>query len=247
MERPANDSGPGVPVSAQTPKWNEWITRKEVEHVSLSVIHPLKNTNFSGILVELNLLPLVIERKGKRFPAMVADELQKGDKVFGLRRKATQTHETDIFEELMQSCPIIDIKEDLDYMAVFQRASKAMAPYVGIDAGLITEMLRKREEESSTVVGKGIAIPHVIFDADNPVAIGLVRCREGVTFPHDDSDPVRFIFFIIGARSARNLHLRLLSAIAQLFQEPAFEDIMMTAPDTASMRQIILESRRKRM
>lgn len=246
LEGHAADTSTGTPASAQTPKWNEWITRKEVEHVSLSVTHPVANTNFAGIIVALDIFPLVIERKGRRFPAMVADELQKGDQVFGLRRHVKE-QKTDVFEELIQSCPILDIKENADFMEVFRTASKAIAPHVGLDSSLITEMLRKREEESSTVVGKGVAIPHVIIDSDQPVAIAVIRHREGVVFPHDDADPVRFIFFIIGARSARNIHLRILSAIAQLFQDSDFEDVMMAAPDTASMREIILKSRRKRI
>jgi len=74
----------------------------------------------------------------------------------------------------------------------------------------------------------------------------LARCREGVLFPRNDGPPVQFVFVIVGARSARNLHLRILSAIAQLFQDPAFEDIMLAAPDIESMRRIVLNTRRHR-
>jgi len=234
-------------MPVQTPKWNEWITRKEVELATIQVTNNQLRTNFTSLMIEHNALPLVVERKGRRYPAMVMEELRAGDVIHALRHLPPQHQtQTDVFEELVRVCPILDIKGSIDYNELFARSAEALAPSVGIDPEIITSFLKKREDESSTVVVSGVAIPHVIIDSDQPVALLIARTRDGTIFPHPDISPVQFTFVIIGARSARNLHLRILSAIAQLFQDPAFEDIMLAAPDADAIRQIILTTRRRR-
>jgi len=233
-------------IPVQTPKWNEWITRKEVEVTSTPVTNNQLSTNFTNLMIEYNLLPLVVERKGRRFPAMVIDELRAGDVIHGLRHLAQYQAQTDVFEDLVRSCPIIDLKGSIHYGELFVKSAEAIAPIIGLKPQDIADLIIKREDESSTVVVSGVAIPHVIVDSDQPVTLLIARTRDGAIFPHQETPPVLFTFVIIGARSARNLHLRILSAIAQLFQDPAFEDIMLAAPDSDAIRQIILTTRRRR-
>lgn len=235
-----------VPLLSPAARWNEWIMRKEVERVAVPVEQRTGIPDVVAWVAQLGFLPLVIERKGRRFPAMVVTEVEPGDTVTGLRRLPVHEQPPDIFEELMRHCPFIDLPGRPDATEVFAAAADALAPLVGLDAATIRSLLDRREQESSTVVAPGVAIPHVIIDGDQPIALLTARCREGAVFPGATNQPVEFIFVIIGARSARNLHLRVLSAIAQLFQDPAFEDIMLAAPDTESMRKIILGTRRRR-
>jgi APA family basic amino acid/polyamine antiporter len=70
---------------------------------------------------------------------------------------------------------------------------------VGLDADVITDLLVKRENESSTVVAPGVAIPHVIIDGDQPVALLVARCREGGVSRSTTRPPVNSLFIIIGA------------------------------------------------
>lgn len=235
-----------ISVPVQTPKWNEWITRKEIEITSTPVTKNQLRTNFTNFMIEFNMLPLVVERNGRRFPAMVVEDLKQGDVIHGLRHLPQHQLQSDVFEDLVRNCPIMDIRGAIDYDKLFEKAAESLAPSVGLKPNAIHELIRKREDESSTVVASGVAIPHVIIDGDQPVALLIARTRDGAIFPHPDTPPVRFTFVIIGARSARNLHLRILSAIAQLFQDSAFEDIMMAAPDADAIRQIILTTRRRR-
>ena len=243
----ATDTAIGEPpLMSPASRWNEWILRKEVEKSTQTITEAQVISDFTSWVNQLGMLPLVVERAGRRLPAMVMNELMKGDVVMGLRRQMARDQQLDIFEELIRHCPILDIPESPVARELFATASEALAPLVGLDAEVITELLVKRENESSTVVAPGVAIPHVIIDGEQPVALLVARCREGARFPTSGTPPVEFTFIIIGARSARNLHLRILSAIAQLFQDPAFEDIMLAAKDTESMRTIILNTRRRR-
>lgn len=234
------------PLMSPASRWNEWILRKEAERSTITVSESITIDNYSEWVNRLSMLPLVVERAGRRFPSMVMSELMKGDVIIGLRRQSAHEQQLDIFEELIRHCPILDIPDSPSARELFSTASEALAPLIGLDADVITDLLVKREDESSTVVAPGVAIPHVIIEGDQPIALLVARCREGALFPTKDTPPVEFTFIIIGARSSRNLHLRILSAIAQLFQDPAFEDIMLSARDTESMRKIILNTRRRR-
>ncbi|HMO05621.1 MAG TPA: cation:proton antiporter [Kiritimatiellia bacterium] len=243
----AGDTGAGEPsLLSPSARWNEWIMRKEVERVVFVAEQHESITDFQVWVDRRGLLPLVIERGGRRLAAMTAGELLKGDTVIGLRRHSMPEYQADLFEELIRHCPIIDVPGKAGFSEMYEVAADALAPLVGLDAAEIAAKLVKREQESSTVVAPGVAIPHVIIDGDQPVALLIARCREGANFPGSGTPPVEFVFVIIGARSARNLHLRVLSAIAQLFQDPAFEDIMLAAKDTEAMRKIMLGTRRRR-
>jgi len=233
-------------VSMLTVKWNDLIQRKEVEHTEYSVSHDITCVDYQDMIQQLKILPLVVERKGRRVPAMISDSLMKGDVVHGLRRNRPTEDAIDIFDELIRHCPVIDLNESVHCNEVFRQAGDVLAPIIGIDSRTITDLLITRENESSTVVAPGVAIPHVSIDGDQPAALLLVRGRQGVIFSEGHVPPVQFVFVIIGARSARNLHLRIISAIAQLFQDSAFEDVMLAAPDTEAMRTIILSTRRRR-
>ena len=85
------------------------------------------------------------------------------------------------------------------------------------------EILRKfleREKESSTVIGPGLAIPHIFVEAKNVAKVILVRAKEGIIFPGDQS--VRIAFVLVGSAGEHILHLKILAAIAQITQNPGF-------------------------
>ncbi len=238
----------GLPVSENLPMglsaWNEWITTKAVEPVSFSMTRSLVVDSFDGMVNLLQVMPLTIERDGQRYPAMVMDELRKGDVVVGIRHRAGP-EDRDIFEELIAGCPVLDVEGRVDAGALFAKAGEKLSPLVGLPPEEVAALLMAREEESTTVVAPGLAIPHVILEGDQPVAMLVARSRDGTSFPGQGDTPVQFTFVIIGSRQARNLHLRILSAIAQLYQKPGFEDMLTAARDPEAMRQVILGMRRK--
>ncbi|MGB5159333.1 MAG: PTS sugar transporter subunit IIA [Desulfobacterales bacterium] len=54
------------------------------------------------------------------------------------------------------------------------------------------------------------------------------------------------VFALVGTGDERNFHLRALSAIAQIVQDPYFENKRLKAKDEKSLRNIILHAKRKR-
>ena len=78
------------------------------------------------------------------------------------------------------------------------------------------EALRAREEQRSTGIGGGIAIPHAFLpDLEKVVAI-FARSKLGVDFCALDRAPVHFIVLFIVPTSQYTLHLKTLAAIAKI-------------------------------
>jgi mannitol/fructose-specific phosphotransferase system IIA component (Ntr-type) len=109
----------------------------------------------------------------------------------------------------------------------------------------LLKLFLERENQSSTVIRPGLAIPHVIIPGEQLFQIVLVRCCQGIVFPLADQ-PVHTMFVLIGSLDERNYHLRALMAIAQVAQEPNFEKRWLGARDCEALRDVVLLSGRKR-
>ena len=80
------------------------------------------------------------------------------------------------------------------------------------------EALRAREDQRSTGIGGGIAIPHAFLpDLEKVVAI-FARSKPGVDFCALDRAPVHFIVLFIVPESQYTLHLKTLAAIAKILK-----------------------------
>ena len=103
----------------------------------------------------------------------------------------------------------------------------------------------EREEESSTVIRPGLAIPHIIVPGDHKFDILLARCKAGITFPKS-KDKVYIVFVLYGSKDERNFHLRALAAIAEIAQSTKFDKAWLAARNTEDLRNIILTAERRR-
>ena len=89
-----------------------------------------------------------------------------------------------------------------------------------LDAGLRVEVLdalKIREEQVSTGVGYGVAIPHAFSDKLEKVVAVLGRSKVGIDFESLDQKPVHFVILFLVPKKDYHLHLQTLAAIAKMF------------------------------
>jgi mannitol/fructose-specific phosphotransferase system IIA component (Ntr-type) len=89
-----------------------------------------------------------------------------------------------------------------------------------LPAGLKEQVLaelRNREDQISTGIGAGVAIPHAFSDELEEVAAVFGRSMAGIDFESIDNAPVHLIILFIVPRKDYHLHLRTLAAIAKMF------------------------------
>jgi mannitol/fructose-specific phosphotransferase system IIA component (Ntr-type) len=81
----------------------------------------------------------------------------------------------------------------------------------------ILAALKAREEQVSTGIGSGVAIPHAFSDTLEEVVAVFGRSKSGIDFEALDNAPVHFLILFIVPRKDYHLHLRTLAAIAKMF------------------------------
>ncbi|MCW1913932.1 PTS sugar transporter subunit IIA [Luteolibacter sp. GHJ8] len=89
-----------------------------------------------------------------------------------------------------------------------------------LDASLRDEVLaalKIREEQVSTGVGHGVAIPHAFSDKLDKVVAVFGRSKEGIDFEALDQRPVHFVILFLVPKKDYHLHLQTLAAIAKMF------------------------------
>ncbi|MFH1414042.1 MAG: PTS sugar transporter subunit IIA [Candidatus Omnitrophota bacterium] len=112
------------------------------------------------------------------------------------------------------------------------------------DHKVLFKKLIERENDTSTVIRKGLAIPHIIVQGENIFKILLVRAKTGIIFPNDQI--VHTAFVLVGSGDERNLHLKVLAAIAQITQDTEFDKKWLNAANLDELKNIVLLAERHR-
>lgn len=107
---------------------------------------------------------------------------------------------------------------------LFEYVAQHMSAALGINTKAIVDALQARESLGSTGLGQGVAIPHGRIKALQSAAGVLVRLRTAVDFSAPDQLPVRLLFVLFVPLRATDLHLQILSEVAQLFGDKAMRE-----------------------
>jgi PTS system nitrogen regulatory IIA component len=121
---------------------------------------------------------------------------------------------------------------DLDVVSkgrLFEEVASRLAAQNGLDARAIAASLAAREKLGSTGLGQGVAIPHGRIMGLSQARGAFVRLREAVPFDAPDGKPVSQAFVLLVPEQATDLHLQLLSELAQMFSARAFRDRLAAA------------------
>ncbi|HMA76958.1 MAG TPA: PTS sugar transporter subunit IIA, partial [Candidatus Krumholzibacteriaceae bacterium] len=155
----------------------------------------------------------------------------------------------DRFDKIIQSAEILDLNEPMTREEVFRKISEVVARRWGLSREEVEKKFQGREEEASTLVYPGVAvphaIPHVIVEGEKRFDIVLVRNSEGIRW-NEKGEIVKTVFALVGSKDERNFHLRALMFIAQILQDPDFYEEWSNAKNEKELRSVILLTKRKR-
>lgn len=96
-----------------------------------------------------------------------------------------------------------------------------------------------REEESTTGIGEGIAIPHGKCDAVSRPGLAAMVIRDGVDFDALDGEPVYLLFLIAAPNTEDNVHLDVLSKLSVLMMDEDFSASLRSAASVEEFLAII--------
>lgn len=99
------------------------------------------------------------------------------------------------------------------------------------DIDTYRETVFKREEEGTTGIGEGIAIPHGKTEAVSAPGLAAMVLPEGVDYDSLDGEPAYLIFLIAAPNTEDNVHLEVLSRLSMLLMDEDFRNKLLHAKD----------------
>ncbi len=131
---------------------------------------------------------------------------------------------------------------DLDVSSkkrVFEQVGLLFENNNSIARSLVFDSLFAREKLGSTGLGQGIAIPHGRIKGLRDAAGAFVRTSGPIPFEAPDGNPVNLIFVLLVPEKATDLHLQILSELAQMLSDKGMRVELAGLPDAAAVQQVI--------
>jgi len=138
--------------------------------------------------------------------------------------------------------PLPNVIVDLDVSSkkrVFEQVGLLFENNHQIARSQVFDSLFAREKLGSTGLGQGVAIPHGRIKGLKEALGALVRMKASIPFDAPDAQPVALVFVLLVPDRATDVHLQILSELAQMFSDKPFRERLLAAPTAAELHQLI--------
>ncbi|MBM4761250.1 PTS fructose transporter subunit IIABC [Bacillus sp. B15-48] len=134
-------------------------------------------------------------------------------------------------------CLSINGSEKLD--AIEDLVNVLDSAHILSDRQMFKEAILKREEQSTTGIGEGIAIPHAKTTAVKQAAIAFGRSTDGVDYESLDGQPAHLFFMIAAPDGANSTHLEALSRLSSILMNEEVRNQLLEAKTEQDVLTII--------
>jgi PTS system nitrogen regulatory IIA component len=145
---------------------------------------------------------------------------------------------------LSKLLPLGNVTLDLDATSkkrLFEHAGLAFERNQQIPRGEVFDSLFAREKLGSTGLGQGVAIPHGCIKGVKEAVGAFLRLSNPVPFDAPDGKPVSLVFVLLVPERTTDLHLQILSELAQLFSDKTMRDQLLSAENAETAHRLIVE------
>lgn len=122
---------------------------------------------------------------------------------------------------------------------VFEQVGITFENSHGIARSAIFESLFAREKLGSTALGQGVAIPHGRITNLKEAIGAFVRVKQPIPFDAPDGKLVSLIFVLLVPANATDVHLQILSELAQFFSDKPLREALCGANSSSEILQVI--------
>lgn len=145
---------------------------------------------------------------------------------------------TEIRELLKPAFIHFDLQATTKKAAICELTNAFLTKGVVTNDSVYLEAVMKREEESTTGIGFGVAIPHGKSSAVTKPSLGFGRSQKGIAYDSMDNKPVHLMFLIAVPESSNDEHLRILSKLSRKLMHDDVRQKLMTVTDIEALYQI---------
>lgn len=147
-----------------------------------------------------------------------------------------------ITDLLQAECICLNAKADTKSEAIAQGVELMSKSGNLLDSQSYMQAVLKREEEGSTGIGEGIAIPHAKSSSVKSATLSAMVFPDGVEFDSLDGEKVRLLFMIAAPEGKNEAHLEILSQLSTLLMQGDFVANLLKAKSAEEFSQIIDEA-----
>jgi PTS system nitrogen regulatory IIA component len=126
-----------------------------------------------------------------------------------------------------------------DKKALFEHAGTLLESAAGLARQQIIDSLITRERMGSTGLGQGIAIPHGRVKGLREAIGAFIRLASPLAFDAPDELPVSLVFVLLVPERATDLHLQILSNLAEMFSDRDLRAQLASATDASAVQHLI--------
>jgi mannitol/fructose-specific phosphotransferase system IIA component (Ntr-type) len=112
----------------------------------------------------------------------------------------------------------------------------------GASAGEIKKALIKRENEASTGLGRGVAVPHVKHTKIRDAVVAIGRSGSGIDFVSLDKQPVYSVLLLLSPADDADKHLQAMESIFKHLQRDNFRKFLRQSQTTDQIKDLIKEA-----
>lgn len=145
---------------------------------------------------------------------------------------------TEIRDLLKPAFINFDLQATDKQAAISELANTFVSEGVVTNESVYLKAVMKREEESTTGIGFGVAIPHGKSAAVTEPSLAFGRSQTGIQYDSMDGKPVHLMFLIAVPETSNDEHLRILSKLSRKLMHEDVRQKLMTVTNLEEIYQI---------
>ena len=138
---------------------------------------------------------------------------------------------------------LVDLKAKRNFDAIRELASVLEDDGAVPDQKRFLAELIRREQQASTGIGKGVAVPHAHEDSIDRQLLAIGISRQGIDFAAPDGAPVHIVALLATPRKHQKQHMELLAALSRLLQHQEVRESLIAAADSMEVVDIFTRNR----
>lgn len=146
-----------------------------------------------------------------------------------------------LFEDLM----IMDLQAESKTAVIEEMVNKLYEEGIIDDAQAYKKGIIKREEQTSTGLGDGVAMPHAKHSSVKQAAVLFAKSKQGVDFEALDGEPVNLFFMIAAPAGENDVHLQVLASLSRSLVDGDFIQQLKEVNTSTEVLELFKEKERE--
>jgi fructose-specific phosphotransferase system IIA component len=133
---------------------------------------------------------------------------------------------------------LVGLKAKRNFDAIRELAAPLQNDAAVLDPKALVAYLIRREQQASTGIGRGVAVPHVHENTIRRQLLAVGTSRDGIEFNSIDGKPVHIVALLATPLKHQKQHMELLASLSRLLQHEHVRQALVEAPDAQSVQAI---------